>query len=168
LGLGIASFNALNTEHTWNVIDVSHLLTSLFFSSISHMWIDWQAVQAVAKETNKTMAQVALRWLLQKPVVTAPIIGAKNVEQLHSNLGALGWELTPQQMEQLDKASHVKGKKQTNKSKLALLVLISFPFSLSKSSLSLDFPLRTMSKEEKKKKKTSSPTFGKKNKKNWR
>jgi aryl-alcohol dehydrogenase-like predicted oxidoreductase len=48
---------------------------------------------------------VALRWLLQRPGVTAPIIGARSLEQLEDNLGATGWELTAEQMERLSTAS---------------------------------------------------------------
>lgn len=68
----------------------------------------WQVVEAlvaVAEEAERTPAQVALRWLLGRPGVTAPIIGARTVEQLTDNLGAVGWELTPHQTARLDEAS---------------------------------------------------------------
>ncbi len=64
-----------------------------------------RAVEAVAQETRKTMAQVSLNWLLAHPAVTAPILGARSVEQLTENLGCTGWSLTPQQMATLDTAS---------------------------------------------------------------
>jgi len=48
-----------------------------------------------------------LNWLLQKPGVTAPIIGARNMGQLENNLGAAGWSLTQEQVAVLDAASHV-------------------------------------------------------------
>jgi len=63
------------------------------------------ALDAVAKETGKTVPQVALNWLLQRPTVASIIIGARNEEQLRQNLDAAGWNLTAEQVEQLDKAS---------------------------------------------------------------
>ncbi|XVV10445.1 aldo/keto reductase [Actinoplanes sp. CA-131856] len=49
----------------------------------------------VAREAGRTQAQVALNWLLQRPTVTAPIIGARDLDQLEANLGAAGWDLDP-------------------------------------------------------------------------
>jgi len=63
------------------------------------------AIDAVAKETGKTVPQIALNWLLQRPTVANVIIGARNEEQLKQNLGALGWNLTPEQVKKLDEAS---------------------------------------------------------------
>ena len=63
------------------------------------------ALDQVAKETGKTVAQVAINWLLQRPTVANVIIGARNEEQLRQNLGAVGWNLTPAQVADLDKAS---------------------------------------------------------------
>lgn len=57
-------------------------------------WSVTDAVLAVAEETDRSPAQVALRWLLQQPTVTAPIIGARNLAQLDDNLGATGWSLS--------------------------------------------------------------------------
>ncbi len=59
----------------------------------------------VAKETGKTVAQVALNWLLQRPSVTNIVVGARNEAQLVENLGAVGWSLTTAQMAKLDMAS---------------------------------------------------------------
>jgi aryl-alcohol dehydrogenase-like predicted oxidoreductase len=59
----------------------------------------------IAAETGKTVAQVALNWLLQRPTVSSIIIGARNEEQLQQNLAAVGWNLTAEQVEKLDKAS---------------------------------------------------------------
>jgi aryl-alcohol dehydrogenase-like predicted oxidoreductase len=50
---------------------------------------------------------VALNWLLQRPTVANVIIGARDEQQLRDNLGAVGWNLTPQQVAQLDEASAV-------------------------------------------------------------
>jgi aryl-alcohol dehydrogenase-like predicted oxidoreductase len=63
------------------------------------------AIDAVAKETGKTVPQIALNWLLQRPTVATLIIGARNEEQLTQNLGAIGWSLTPDQIARLDAAS---------------------------------------------------------------
>jgi aryl-alcohol dehydrogenase-like predicted oxidoreductase len=71
-------------ERTWQVIDT---------------------VLAIAEEVEKTPAQVALNWLLRKPAVTAPIIGARTLAHLEDNLGATGWSLTPEQVTRLDQAS---------------------------------------------------------------
>ena len=64
-------------------------------------------LDAVAAETEKTVPQVALNWLLQRPTVSSVIIGARNEEQLRQNLGAVGWNLTPDQSARLDAASAV-------------------------------------------------------------
>ena len=63
------------------------------------------ALDKVAAETGKTVAQVALNWLLQRPTVSSIIVGARNEEQLIQNLGAAGWNLTKEQVERLDEAS---------------------------------------------------------------
>ena len=59
----------------------------------------------VARETGKTIPQIALNWLLQRPTVASVIIGARNEEQLRQNLAAFGWNLTAEQMARLDAAS---------------------------------------------------------------
>jgi aryl-alcohol dehydrogenase-like predicted oxidoreductase len=63
------------------------------------------ALDEVAKETGKTIPQVALNWVLQRPTVSTVIIGARNEEQLRANLGAVGWNLTAEQVAKLDEAS---------------------------------------------------------------
>jgi aryl-alcohol dehydrogenase-like predicted oxidoreductase len=60
---------------------------------------------ALAEESGKTITQVALNWLLQRPTVSSVIVGARNEEQLTQNLGAVGWNLNPEQMARLDAAS---------------------------------------------------------------
>ena len=65
------------------------------------------ALHGVAEETRKTVPQVALNWLLQRPTVSTVVIGARNEEQLKDNLGAVGWALTPEQVKTLDEASAV-------------------------------------------------------------
>jgi aryl-alcohol dehydrogenase-like predicted oxidoreductase len=78
------TFTDYNTEHTWNLLD---------------------NLYAVAKEVEKTPAQVALRWLMQRPAVTAPIIAARTREHLEDNLGASGWSLSDGQMGRLTRSS---------------------------------------------------------------
>jgi aryl-alcohol dehydrogenase-like predicted oxidoreductase len=63
------------------------------------------ALDDVAKETGKSVPQIALNWLLQRPTVSALILGARNEEQLKQNLGAIGWNLTSEQIKKLDDAS---------------------------------------------------------------
>ncbi len=63
------------------------------------------AIDGIAKETGKTVTQIALNWLLQRPTVSTIIVGARNEEQLRQNLGAVGWNLTPAQVAKLDAAS---------------------------------------------------------------
>ena len=71
-------------EHTWQVIDM---------------------LDAIAAETGKSVPQVALRWLMQRPGVTAPIIAARTLAHLEDNVGACGWSLAAEQMERLTQAS---------------------------------------------------------------
>ncbi|QGN34519.1 aldo/keto reductase [Microlunatus sp. Gsoil 973] len=72
------------TEATWSVVD---------------------ALQSIADEVGRSPAQVALRWLLQTPGVTAPIIGARTVDQLRDNLQTADWSLSEDQVAQLTKIS---------------------------------------------------------------
>jgi aryl-alcohol dehydrogenase-like predicted oxidoreductase len=78
------AWSRLNREETWKVID---------------------ALNEVVEETGKTHAQVSLRWLLQRPGVTAPIIGVRTMDHLEQAFGSVGWELSVEQMEKLNKAS---------------------------------------------------------------
>ena len=71
-------------EHLYNVVDV---------------------LDKIGKETEKSVPQVALNWLLQRPTVASVILGARNEEQLKQNLGAAGWNLTTEQVAELDRAS---------------------------------------------------------------
>lgn len=77
-----------NTERTWQVIDT---------------------LLAVSAEVGKTPAQVALSWVKDQPGVTAPIIGARTLEQLQDNLGSVGWALTPAQRQRLSDVSKMEG-----------------------------------------------------------
>jgi aryl-alcohol dehydrogenase-like predicted oxidoreductase len=70
-----------------------------------HVFKVVDALDAVAKETGKTVTQIALNWLLQRPTVSSVIVGARNEEQLRQNLGAVGWNLSAEQVATLDRAS---------------------------------------------------------------
>jgi aryl-alcohol dehydrogenase-like predicted oxidoreductase len=72
-----------------------------------HLFRVVDALDEIANETGKTIPQIAINWLLQRPTVSSVIIGARNEEQLRQNLGAVGWALTPDQMARLDAASAV-------------------------------------------------------------
>ena len=87
LGVTAAAGPPVTDEHVFRVVD---------------------AIDQVAAETGKTVPQIALNWLLQKPTVSSVIIGARNEEQLRQNLGAVGWNLTPEQVALLDGASSVQ------------------------------------------------------------
>lgn len=65
------------------------------------------ALDEVAQETGKTVPQVALNWLLQRPTVATVIMGARNEEQLRQNLASAGWNLTTAQVAKLDAVSAV-------------------------------------------------------------
>ena len=66
------------------------------------------ALDEVAKETGKTVPQIALNWLLTRPTVSTIVVGARDEKQLKANLGSVGWKLTPEQAAKLDKASEPK------------------------------------------------------------
>lgn len=63
------------------------------------------ALDAIAAETGKSVAQIALNWVLSRPSVSTVIIGARNEAQLRENLGAVGWSLSMEQIARLDAAS---------------------------------------------------------------
>jgi len=75
------------SEHLHNIVDV---------------------LEVIAKETEKTVAQVALNWVAHRPTVANVVIGARNEEQLKQNFGAVGWKLSAEQVTRLDAASEVK------------------------------------------------------------
>jgi aryl-alcohol dehydrogenase-like predicted oxidoreductase len=75
--------------------------------SDEHLYKVVDALDEVAKETGKSVPQVALNWLLQRPSISTVIFGARNEEQLRQNLGAAGWNLSAEQVAKLDGASDV-------------------------------------------------------------
>lgn len=80
------SWENYNNDHTWNVLDALH---------------------TVAEDTGKHPAQVAVRWVLQRPGVTSPIVGARTMAQLETNLEVVGWELSDAHMSTLNDASEL-------------------------------------------------------------
>ncbi len=62
-------------------------------------------LEGIAKTHVTTVARVALAWVQGRPGVTSTIIGARTIEQLDDNIGALDVKLTPAEIEALDKAS---------------------------------------------------------------
>jgi aryl-alcohol dehydrogenase-like predicted oxidoreductase len=72
-----------------------------------HIYKVVDAIDGITEETGKSVSQIAINWLLQRPTVSNVIMGARNEEQLRQNLGAVGWNLTPAQVATLDAASNV-------------------------------------------------------------
>jgi aryl-alcohol dehydrogenase-like predicted oxidoreductase len=67
-------------------------------------WAVLDVVGRISEETGKSYAQISLNWLRRQPAVTAPIIGARTLDQLEDNLGASGWELDEAQVSNLSEA----------------------------------------------------------------
>lgn len=63
-------------------------------------------METISQETGKTISQIALNWLLQRPTVCNVIIGARNEEQLRQNLDCVNWKLSAEQISKLDKVSN--------------------------------------------------------------
>jgi aryl-alcohol dehydrogenase-like predicted oxidoreductase len=82
-----------------------HWAESMERQGTERAWHTLDVVGQIAQQRGKSSAQVALAWLKAQPGVTAPILGARTLEQLEDNLGCLGWELTPEEMARLDAAS---------------------------------------------------------------
>ena len=72
-----------------------------------HLFSVVDSLLEVAKETGKSVTQVALNWLVQRPSISTVIFGARNEEQLRQNLGAVGWNLSGEHIAKLDAASDV-------------------------------------------------------------
>ncbi len=64
-----------------------------------------ETAEAIARERGRSVAQVALAWLLANPVVTAPIIGANSVQQLQELLPVVEVKLTAEEMARLNEVS---------------------------------------------------------------
>jgi aryl-alcohol dehydrogenase-like predicted oxidoreductase len=79
--------NSLFTDRNWRVLDT---------------------LRAVAVQIERPLAQVALAWALAQPGITAPILGASSLDQLHDNLDSLDIHLTPAQLQTLDESSAIE------------------------------------------------------------
>lgn len=66
------------------------------------------ALEAVAKDTGRSISQIALNWVINRPTVASVIMGARDEEQLKENLGALGWILDSEHNTLLEDASAVQ------------------------------------------------------------
>ncbi|WP_410817122.1 aldo/keto reductase [Micromonospora sp. 050-3] len=72
---------------------------------------DWQVIEAlesVAADLGRSMAQVAINWVATQPAVGSVVIGASSPEQLASNFGALDFEIPADARRRLDEASAPK------------------------------------------------------------
>jgi aryl-alcohol dehydrogenase-like predicted oxidoreductase len=83
---GVEAYDKRNNDRTWRILDV---------------------VARIAEQrgTNVSQAQVALNWLRRRPAVASVILGARNVSQLEDNLGATSWDLSDDELSQLDAVS---------------------------------------------------------------
>jgi len=71
-------------------------------------WALLDQMEALAKEKNATISQIALAWMLADPLIASPIIGANSLEQLKDNLGAVNVRLTPAEKSALDQTTDWK------------------------------------------------------------
>jgi aryl-alcohol dehydrogenase-like predicted oxidoreductase len=76
--------------------------------NVERNWRTLDVVGEISEETGKSYAQISLNWLLRQEGVTAPIIGARRMEQLEDNLGAAGWKLSEEQIVRLSEASAIE------------------------------------------------------------
>ena len=72
---------------------------------VDRLYCVLDVLDEISQEIGKTISQVAINWLLQRPTVATVIIGARNESQLIENLGSVGWNLTKEQIAKLDAAS---------------------------------------------------------------
>lgn len=81
---GVEAYDRRNTDRTWRILE---------------------AVERIAEERRVSMSQVALNWVRNRPAVSSVLLGARTVEQLQDNLGALAWNLDDNEMDILTTAS---------------------------------------------------------------
>jgi aryl-alcohol dehydrogenase-like predicted oxidoreductase len=70
-------------------------------------WALLEKMDLIGRERVASVSQVALAWLLADPLITSPIIGPRNLEQLEDNLGAINTHLTAEEKQTLDEASQM-------------------------------------------------------------
>ena len=76
--------------------------------NVERNWRTLEVVGDISEETGKSYSQISLNWLLRQEGVTAPIIGARRLDQLEDNLGAAGWELDEEPVRRLSEASAIE------------------------------------------------------------
>jgi len=79
-------FPPVDADRAYNVIDV---------------------LSEMAERKNASVAQLAIAWLLHQPSVTSVILGAKRIEQLNDNLGAVDVVLSPEELKAIDEVSRL-------------------------------------------------------------
>jgi len=67
-----------------------------------------KVLREIAAEIGKTPAQVSLNWIINRPAVSSAIMGVSRVDQLEDNIGAVGWKLSEEHVQQLDAVFPVK------------------------------------------------------------
>jgi aryl-alcohol dehydrogenase-like predicted oxidoreductase len=100
-------YNLLDRDTEWELVPLcrSEGLGLIAWSPLRTGLLVGSYHRGVAAETGRTPAEVSLRWLMQRPAVTAPVLGARTLAHIEDNLGAAGWELIPDQMSRLTTAS---------------------------------------------------------------
>ncbi len=81
---GLEAYHVRDTERTWRILD---------------------RVSAVADRNEVAMSQVALNWLRRRPTVSSVLLGCRTTDQLDDNLAALEWDLTDEEMDDLNEVS---------------------------------------------------------------
>jgi aryl-alcohol dehydrogenase-like predicted oxidoreductase len=73
--------------------------------AVERNWRTLDVIGEIAGETGKSYAQISLNWLLHQPGLVAPILGARRLDQIEDNIGAVGWELSEEQVARLSGVS---------------------------------------------------------------
>ena len=81
---GVEAYDRRNHERTWRILD---------------------EVRRIADTRGVSMSQVALNWVRNRPAVSSVLLGARTVDQLDDNLGALAWDLEETEMQALTDVS---------------------------------------------------------------
>jgi 1-deoxyxylulose-5-phosphate synthase len=109
-GMGVITYSPLAAGFLTGKYSKNNQPDSVRLGSVKKYFTDrnWKLLnllEALAVEKEGSISQVALAWLLSDEIITSPIIGPRNLDQLNDNLGVLDIKLTPEEKMQLDKAS---------------------------------------------------------------